>query len=319
MLLQHPWKCELNVKLDRIQPLEIDIWSNKVGDYHVLTKPKEVIPIISEVKGYGLRARPIKTEPPTDDLHEYKTDQLIDQAHALIDMAKTFVTKPVSHKHPRKRPVKTTESGNIPKALDVLQDMTLNKLRTLHVETDGSNRPSDSVPNTPKCRKIKCKMCDETFSSVKDLNLHHKQDHGIVKCTKCDKYFSTQSSLDKHSYSHGELKYNCELCGKCCPFQSRLDQHMMVHINNKLSCPKKSCDRQFKSIWDLNRHMNSHTKGGWYHCDHCDYKNKDKWNTDSHMRTHSTEEEYHYECDKCGKKMHFSTQYKCHREQGCNV
>ena len=215
--------------------------------------------------------------------------------------------------------MKAAEPGKVPKALDLLQDMTVNKLRTLHVETDGSNRPSDSVPTTPKRRKIKCKMCDEIFSSVRDLNLHHKQDHDIVKCLKCDKYFSTQSSLDKHSYSHGELKYNCELCGKCFPFQSRLDQHMMVHINNKLSCPKKSCDRQFKSIWDLNRHMNSHTKGGWYHCDHCDYKNKDKRNTDSHMRTHSTEEEYRYECDKCGKKMSFSTQYKHHREQGCDV
>ena len=164
--------------------------------------------------------------------------------------------------------------------MDMLQDMTMNKLRTLHVETSGANRPSDTVPDVPKCRKIKCKMCAETFSSVKDLNLHHKQDYGIVQCTKCDKYFSTQSSLDKHSYSHDELKYNCKLCGKCYPFQSRLDQHMMVHINKKLACPKKSCDKEFKSIWGLNCHMNSHTKGGWYHCEHCDYKNKDKCNTD---------------------------------------
>ena len=143
--------------------------------------------------------------------------------------------------------MKAAELSKVPKALDMLQDMTINKLRTLHVETDGSNRPSYSVPNTPKCRKIKCKMCDEIFSSVKDLNLHHKQDHGIVKCLKCDKYFSTQSSLDKHSYSHGELKYNCELCGKCFPFQSRLDQHMMVHINNKLSCPKRAVTDNLKA------------------------------------------------------------------------
>ena len=155
-------------------------------------------------------------------------------------------------------------------------------------------------------------MCMEIFGSVKDLNIHHKQDHGIVKCTKCDKYFSTQSSLDKHSYTHGELKFNCELCGKCFPFESRLDQHMLVHINNKLSCLKKSCDKQFKSIGDPNHHMKSHTKGGWYYCNHCDYKNKDKHNTDSHMRIHSTEEESHYECDKCGKKMCFSTQLKRH-------
>ena len=102
LLVQYPWKCELNVKLNHIQPLEIDIWSNKVGDYHVLTKPKEVTPIISEVKGYGLCTRPIKTEAPADDLNQDKNDQLIDQAHALFDTAKTFVTKPVSHKHPRK-------------------------------------------------------------------------------------------------------------------------------------------------------------------------------------------------------------------------
>ena len=60
LLVQYPSKLELNVKLNHIQPLEIAIWSNKVGDYHVLTKPKEVTPIISEVKGYGLHTRPIK-------------------------------------------------------------------------------------------------------------------------------------------------------------------------------------------------------------------------------------------------------------------
>ena len=63
VLLQYPWKCELNVKLDHIQPLEIDIWSKKVGEYHVFSTPKEVTPIISEAKGYGLRKRPIKVEP----------------------------------------------------------------------------------------------------------------------------------------------------------------------------------------------------------------------------------------------------------------
>ena len=80
VLLQYPWKHELNVKLDRIQPTEIDIWSNKVGEYHVFNTSKEVTPIISEVKGYGLHERPIKVEPPVNDLNEDNTDQLIDQA-----------------------------------------------------------------------------------------------------------------------------------------------------------------------------------------------------------------------------------------------
>ena len=54
VLNQYPWKRELTVKLDRIQPLEIDIWSKKVWNYHVFSAPKEVTPIISDVKGYGL-------------------------------------------------------------------------------------------------------------------------------------------------------------------------------------------------------------------------------------------------------------------------
>ena len=54
VLSQYPWKRELAVKLDQMQPLEIDIWSKKVCDYHVFSAPKEVTPIISDVKGYGL-------------------------------------------------------------------------------------------------------------------------------------------------------------------------------------------------------------------------------------------------------------------------
>ena len=319
LLVHYPWKRAPKIKLDRMQPIEIDIWCNTVQDYHEFKIPKEITPVISEVKGYGLRARPIKSEPITEDPKSDKTDQLIDQVQALIDTAKTFATKPVNRKHSRKRSTENTLKPDAKlKALDVLHEMTVNNLSTLHVGTDGTNVPSDSVPHTPKKRKIKCKMCSEIFGSMRELNVHHKKDHGIVKCPKCDKYFSTQSSLDKHSYSHGELKFNCEICGRCFAFQSRLDQHMTVHITHKIPCPKKKCDREFKSIWDLNRRMNSHSKGGWYYCDYCDYKNKDKRNTDSHMRRHSSEEDSRYECDKCGKRMRYSTQYKCHQEQGCD-
>ena len=104
VMLQYLWKRELNVKLDHIQSTEIDIWSNKVGDYYVFNTSKEVTLIISEVKGYGLHERPIKVEPPVNDLNEDNTDQLIDQAQALIDTAKKFVTKPVGRKQPRKQP-----------------------------------------------------------------------------------------------------------------------------------------------------------------------------------------------------------------------
>ena len=280
--------------------------------------PRKKAPIIIDMRGYGLRSRPIKSEPDTPEPAKgnNKMEQLMDQAQALIDKAKRFVTKPVHGKHSRKRPHSSNDDK--PKALDVLHNMTINKLSTLHVETDGTARPSESVQPAPKAQKIRCRLCTEVFSTVRELNTHHRKDHGIVKCPKCERYFSTQSSLDHHSYSHGELKFSCDVCGKGFAFQSRLDQHTTVHISNKLSCPKKKCDKQFKNIWDLNRHMKCHTKGGWHYCDFCDYKNKDKRNTDSHMRIHSTDDDDKpYECEKCGKRMRFSTQFKRHKEQGC--
>ena len=309
----------VTVHLMRLDPVEIDIWSNKITEFHVFKPTPIMNPVISDVKGYGLRSRPLKIKiekmssaPDEQPAETDETEVLLDQAQALINTAKGFVTKPVNCKHCRKHastlPVGTESDAQ---ALDVLHQVTMNKLTTVRVTLDGANQSSASTSIPPiKKRKIKCKMCDSTFDSVKELNFHHKQYHGIVQCEKCDKYFSTQSTLDKHMYVHREMKFNCELCGKCFPFASRLDQHMSVNINKKLPCPKKNCKKEFKSIGDVNRHVKMHTKGSWHHCDFCNYKNKDKRNTESHMRTHIAEEDFRYECDKCGKKMRFSTQYK---------
>ena len=325
ILSQYPWKSEPEVHLERVSEIESDIWCNRVMDYYKFTWAPEVTPVIRDIKGYGLCKHHIKEESPLEEQSQADTtatDKLIDQAKALINTAKTFVTKPVKRKHGSKSgpsPLSISKTKPKDNALDVLQEQTVRNLTTLHVGTDGSMKPSTEVPPPPKSQKIRCKLCVNTFSSVKALNTHHHKDHGIVQCPKCGKYFSTQSSLDKHSYSQREAKYSCELCGKCFQFESRLNQHMATHMSKKLPCPKKNCDREFKSIGDLNRHMNVHTKGGWYYCDQCSYKNKDKRNTDSHRRKHDKPEDSCYECDKCGKKMKYSMQFKRHREQGCEL
>ena len=195
-----------------------------------------------------------------------------------------------------------------------------NALDALHNKTLAQLQPVGKAPSSTKReRVIKCRLCTKTFSSTRDLNNHHREEHGIVDCPQCDKKFTNQCSLDKHLYSHRELKYICELCGKKFPFESRLVQHSSVHINKRHQCPVKHCTKEFKGIGDLNRHIDTHKKGIWYRCQYCTYKNKDKRNTDSHMRTHQKEEEGIYECDKCHKIMRFNTQYRRHRETGCIV
>ena len=309
ILSQYPWKSKLEVHLERLSEIELDIWCNHVVEYYKFSSAPEITPVIRDVKGYGLCKCQLKDDFPLEEPSQSQsdtlaTDKLIDQANALIKTAKTFITKPVKRKHGSKSFSASSTSRTQLKAnaLDSLQEQTVRNLTTLHVGTDRTMTPSNKMPTPAKRRKIRCKLCVNTFSSVKELNTHHHKDHGIVQCPDCGKYFSMQSSLDKHSYSHKEAKYSCELCGKCFQFESRLNQHMVTHINKKLPCPKKSCDREFKNIGDLNCHMNVHTKGGWYYCDKCSYKNKDKRNTNSHRRKHDKPEGSHYECDKCRKK-----------------
>ena len=209
VLSHYPWKSKLEIHLKRVSDIESDIWCNRVIDYYKFTPAPEVTPIISGVKGYGLRKHPIKEEFPLEEQSQsdtIATDKLIDQAKALISTAKSSVTKPVKRKHGSKSgfsPSSTSITKPKSNALDVLQEQTVRNLTPLHVGTDGSMKLSTKVPPPTKRRKIRCKLCDNTFLSVKGLNTHHHKDHGIVQCPKCGKYFSTQSSLDKHSYSHG--------------------------------------------------------------------------------------------------------------------
>ena len=201
VLSHYPWKSKLEIHLKRVSDIESDIWCNSVVHYYKFTPALEVTPVISCVKGYGLRKRPIKEEFPLEEQSQsdtIATDKLIDQAKALIITAKTFVTKPVKRKHGSKSgfsPSSTSITKPKSNALDVLQEQTVCNLTPLHVGTDGSTKLSTEVPPLTKRRKIRCKLCDNTFSSVKGLNTHHRKDHGIVQCPKCGKYFSTQSSL----------------------------------------------------------------------------------------------------------------------------
>ena len=186
----------------------------------------------------------------------------------------------------------------------------------LPVETSSST----PVRNKP-ARTIQCKICIDSFGSIKELNEHHRKDHGIVDCEQCDKKFATQSSLDKHMYLHSDLRFVCEDCGQSFPFKSRLEQHQITHQKElSFMCKHKGCSRGFKNKGDFNRHMHRH-EDIWFKCTSCPYKNKDKRNRDSHMRTHQEKGIglEHYHCEHCGKVMRFSTQLKWHRVTGCDV
>ena len=102
ILSQYPWKSELVVHLERVSEVESDIWCNHVMDYYKFTSASEATPVISYIKGYGSCKCQIKEEFPLEDQSQSDTtatDKLIDQAKAIKNTVKSFVTKPVKRKH----------------------------------------------------------------------------------------------------------------------------------------------------------------------------------------------------------------------------
>ncbi len=76
------------------------------------------------------------------------------------------------------------------------------------------NRRVHEEKHATKSRK--CKTCDETFLTWKDLQDHRRQQH-LYKCHICNKLCRSQDDLDAHSRSHLDTKpevkpYLCDVC-----------------------------------------------------------------------------------------------------------
>ena len=134
--------------------------------------------------------------------------RLLAHANALINRVSSFVTKPVDAKYGGKKPV--VSSG---------ENIKLN-VETAGVSTEASQPVKTTDNSTPvqvthdkHTHTIWCKICIDSFGSIKELNDHH-QDHGVVDCDLCDKKFATQTALDKHMYTHNDLHFVCEDCAR---------------------------------------------------------------------------------------------------------
>lgn len=91
--------------------------------------------------------------------------------------------------------------------------------------------------------------------------------HGIVdkpfKCDQCDWAFTFKDRLDRHMLGvHAKLKpHSCDICGKSFSHRRDLERHKETHIEKNL-CFCEECDKGFKSVRYLNKHLkNVHRKG----------------------------------------------------------
>ena len=142
-----------------------------------------------------------------------------------------------------------------------------------------------------KARKITCPMCKHGAYSQADANKHYCLSHPPIKCSKCPQLFNNLCSLQRHFYSHQELRFLCRNCGKSFPFESDLAAHHTKyrrhpgHMCNH-EVDSKICGKWFFSNSDLTKHALTHT-GKVHECLECGFTTLDKRYLCAHLYTHS--------------------------------
>ena len=85
---------------------------------------------------------------------------------------------------------------------------------------------------TYKRRSFRCSQCNEVKRTIKELNIHHRDNHNPQLCGICNQSFKLMSSLTRHMYDHNEPKLECDQCDYRCQFESELQTHRITHRKN---------------------------------------------------------------------------------------
>ena len=148
---------------------------------------------------------------------------------------------------------------------------------------------------------------------MRELNEHHiKMDQNVV-CKDCNKSFKTPSSLQRHSYSHGELKFPCDQCEEPFAFNSELCFHKTVHRTIlTFKCMSKNCGKTYKCENEVNKHIKKHSGMVW-DCDakDCTYSTDDRRNLRAHKRKHANTGSF--TCNSCMETFKYFMQLKRYR------
>ena len=124
---------------------------------------------------------------------------------------------------------------------DTKEELKELKADKIEKELDNSELISDT--------NFKCKECDTSFLTGKDLKIHVKKYHAKkVKCRTCEEIFEKNAELEQHIRENHEenVKYKCDKCEKSFVLRWRLKKHREGHdmisktchyYNNKHICP----------------------------------------------------------------------------------
>ena len=166
-----------------------------------------------------------------------------------------------------------------------------------------------------KQRSFRCSECNEMKRTIKELNIHHRENHNSQLCGICNRSFKITSSLTRHMYDHNKPKLNCDQCDYRCQFESELLTHKITHRKNpSYQCMKANCGRWFRRNWDLTLHLQKHNSVR-HECDYegCKFSTETKKQLKVHQKSHS--DDCPHKCAICGKGFHYRSGLKRHRDK----
>lgn len=163
-------------------------------------------------------------------------------------------------------------------------------------------------------KPFSCSVCRKAFISQKTLQTHLKVHSGIpiCRCKYCHKVFANKDNLDKHILTHTDL-ISCQHCDEKFVYKSSLGLHQIVHMQ-RLPYKCERCEKCFKRIDILKRHMSIHEKGQGkkYKCVECGKMYSQPFVLRRHMRSVHSNEPNGRDCEICGKFIRNKENIKRH-------
>ena len=181
----------------------------------------------------------------------------------------------------------------------------------LQIEYDTFDKKLDSnilekvshQKTSPKDNK--CNMCNESFSSSKELRSHKQKLHKDKKfnCESCGKSFSTAGNMKIHiiAVHNGQKDHKCDSCGKLFPRVDSLKKHIKIVHEGRKDHKCESCKKSFSQADYLKKHIHTIHEGFKdYKCDSC----TKSFSQACHLKTHikvTHEGRKDYKCEFCGR------------------
>ncbi|XP_034061781.1 LOW QUALITY PROTEIN: zinc finger protein 423 [Gymnodraco acuticeps] len=180
---------------------------------------------------------------------------------------------------------------------------------TKHIKENHKNIPLANNKRQAKVADLSPASSDVEISSPKRHRMGGDStpsmgSNGDYPCNQCDLRFSSFEGFQAHLKSHLEMLLRRQSCPQCnkedFESQEALLQHLTVHYtttSTQYVC--ESCDKQFSSVDDLQKHLLDMHTFVLYHCTLCQEVFDSKVSIQVHLAVKHSNEKKLFRCNSC--------------------